>query len=168
MVPSNGSDPAVSYKMDKATYETLDPYGIVCRDFTHGDTVYDVVLIASQAKDSFHDPRVCFTAQGWQLDQETAVKVPTSRGVFPVTIARIKNPDGERWAAFGYRTPYGFASSTNQLKLQMFEYSLLHSRNGEGVFYRFIGMSPDVTRQSMLKFIQQYMNASARYSHDFF
>jgi hypothetical protein len=154
--------------MDKSTYEALEPFGIVCRDYTSGDNTFDVVLIASQAKDSFHDPRVCFTAQGWQLEQETVAQVPTSRGLFPVTVAKIRSDQGDRWAAFGYRSPYGFAGDTVDLKLRLFSYSLLHSRSGEGVFYRFIGMSRNVTRQSLLDFIQSYMNASGRFSHGYF
>jgi hypothetical protein len=168
MVPGPDPSESVTYKMDPVTYKELAPQGIVCRDFEDGASLFDVVLVASQAKDSFHDPRVCFTAQGWQLDQESQADVPTSRGTFPVTVARIRSENGERWAAFGYRTPYGFTGSTNQLKLQMFKYSLMHSQSGAGVFYRFIGMSSDITRESLLKFIQSYMNASAKVSQGFF
>jgi hypothetical protein len=168
MVPGTEADPDVTYKMDKNTYDALTPHGIICRDFVDGVSTFDVVLIASQAKDSFHDPRVCFTAQGWNLDKETSVAVPTAHGLFPLTVARITSENGARWAAFGYKTPYGFAASTLELKLQMFKYSLTHSQTGDGVFYRFIGMSPNITRESLLKFIASYMNASAKASNGYF
>src|SRR5579862_9413607 len=55
MVPAtSGDDREISYKMDAATYTELTPYGIVARDFTDGNKTFDVVLIASQAKASFH------------------------------------------------------------------------------------------------------------------
>jgi len=169
MVPGDSPDPLVSYKMDSETYKALEAYGIVARNLSDGDKSFDVVLIASQAKASFHDPRVCFTAQGWQFQREEAVMVSTKRrGLVPVTVAQIKSDVGERWAAFCYRGPGGFASSTNVLKYQMFVYSLLNSKSSDGIFYRFIAQSDRITRQQLIDFIGQYLDASASFSGGYF
>ncbi len=162
MASYDQGDPEVSYKMDAATYKELAPYGVVARDLSDGNRTFDVVLIASQAKASFHDPRVCFTAQGWQLEQEAKAMAPTaSRGDVPVSVAQMKTENGELWAAYFYRGPYGFAATTNDLKLQMFRYSLTNEKNADGVFYRFIAEDPSSTKEDLVKFIATYLDASA-------
>src|SRR5512141_2993539 len=78
--------PGQSYKMGKSTYDTLQPSGIVARLYQSGGQTYDVVLIASDSSKSFHDPRVCFTAQGWKIDKERHIAVPTkAHGNVPMT-----------------------------------------------------------------------------------
>jgi hypothetical protein len=155
--------------MDADTYKELSPYGIVARMLSDGTRQFDVVLIASQQKGSFHDPRVCFTAQGWQLDDESTTMVPTgSRGPVPVSVADMKSDQGERWGAYFYRGPYGFAATANDLKAQMFRYSLLNAKNADGVFYRFIAEDSDATKDDLVKFISSYLDASARYGSGYF
>jgi Protein of unknown function (DUF3485) len=169
MVSGNSPDPLVSYKADKGTYDALEAYGIVARVFSNDRLSFEVLLIASQAKASFHDPRVCFTAQGWQFTEEKAVETPTKhRGMVPVTIARIRSDEGNRWAAFCYRGPDGFASSTNQLKYQMFKYSLLQSTSSDGIFYRFIAQDDRITRQQLQGFISEYLDASTTVGNGYF
>ena len=169
MKEADPSDPEVSYRMDKNTYDTLAPYGIVARDLSNGDVSFDVVLIASEAKSTFHDPRVCFTAQGWQLDQDVAATVSTkTRGVVPVSLARIHSDNGDRWAAFCYRGPDGFTLGATSLKMQMFKYSLLHARAVDGVFYRFIGEDAQTSKEELLKFIGNYLDASAKHGTGYF
>jgi hypothetical protein len=169
MVQGSGDDPNVSYKMDSSAYATLAPYGIVARELTDGSNSFDVVLIASANKDSFHDPRVCFTAQGWQLDDQKVVPVTTqTRGVVPITLTNIQSDKGSRLAAFFYRGPYGFAATTNALKMQMFGYSLVNARNSDGVFYRFIAEEPDVTCEQFQGFIASYLDASGKQSGGYF
>ncbi|HWD37697.1 MAG TPA: exosortase-associated EpsI family protein [Fimbriimonas sp.] len=161
-------DPLISYRMDPSIYAELGPYGIVCREFTNGVSSYDVVLIGSQAKASFHDPKVCFTAQGWQLDQQDVAVAPTKlRGNVPVTVAQIHSDEGTRWAAFCYKGPYGFGAGTTDLKLQMFKYSLLNSKVSDGIFYRFISES-DGDKATLLKFVGEYLDASAKHADGFF
>jgi hypothetical protein len=169
MVPASSGDPDVTYKMTPDTYKELAAYGIVCRELSDGVRLYDVVLIASQAKASFHDPRVCFSAQGWDLQDESTVLVSTkSRGVVPVSIAEMKSEEGARWGAYFYRGPYGFAPNTNDLKLQMFKYSLLHSKASDGVFYRFIAEDEGATQQDLVNFISKYLDASGKASQNYF
>jgi hypothetical protein len=169
MAPTTEPGAQVSYRMDPATYKELSPYGIVARDLTDGSLTFDVVLIASQSKASFHDPRVCFTAQGWQLEQESEVLVHTvSRGDVPVSIAQMRSDAGELWAAYCYRGPFGFAASTNGLKLQMFRYALTNERNADGVFYRFIAEDGSSTRDDLVHFISAYLDASGAKTGGYF
>jgi len=165
----DASDPLVSYKVDKSTYETLGAYGIVARVLGSGNEAYDVLLLASNAKASFHDPHVCFSAQGWQLNDEENVKISTkTRGQIPLTVSRIHSDYGDRWAAFCYKGPSGFASSTNMLKLQMLEYSLVNSESSDGIFYRFIAQQDSVSRQQLLDFVAKYMDASCKVGNGYF
>jgi hypothetical protein len=169
MQPGDGTDPAVTYKMTPDTYKELAPFGIVCRDFTDGADVYDVVLIASQAKASFHDPRVCFTAQGWDLQDESTVLVKTkTRGTVAISVAQAKTADGDHWAAYFYRGPYGFAPNTNDLKMQMFKYSLLNAKSADGVFYRFIAQDAGSSEDDLVNFISTYLDASGKVSNNYF
>ncbi len=95
MVPSRDpKNPEVTYTSDPIVYQTLVPYGIVAREFREkgGPKHFDVNVIASSTKDSFHDPRVCFTAQGWNLDKQSEAIVKTStRGDVPVTLAEMNH-----------------------------------------------------------------------------
>lgn len=169
MEPPTTSDPNVTYKIDAATYKELAPYGIVARVFSDGLRRFDVLLVASQEKGSFHDPRVCFSAQGWQLNDESTIRVRTKlRGPVPISIADMNSDEGDRWGAYFYRGPYGFAASTNDLKLQMFRYSLLNARNADGVFYRFIAEDPGSTKDDLVQFISDYLDSSARYGTGYF
>src|SRR5262245_27555564 len=51
---------ACSYKTSKFVYDALVPtVGILARVYRDHDLTYDVTLIASRDKGSFHDPRIC-------------------------------------------------------------------------------------------------------------
>jgi hypothetical protein len=144
---SSAENTLYSYKMDEVTYRTLDPYGIVARVFVHEKTreAYDAVVIASQSKDSFHDPRVCFSAQGWAISNQWVVNVETkTRGKVPVTLVVMDGPDTRnRLAAFLYKGPGGFYGNTQRLKTAMLIETLFGGGNLSGVFYRFIPQNHD-------------------------
>ena len=162
--------PQVSYKMNEASYKELVPYGIVARvlDNGKGDSI-DTVLIASSNKASFHDPRVCFTAQGWEIRGEETVKLSTAtRGEIPVTLATMFHKDqGERPAIYFYRGPAGFAPTTTSLKVQMLKVQVIEGRNPEGVFYRFMPVK-GVTTDELKKFVGDYMDASGKATGNYF
>ena len=164
------------YKMDEVTYVTLEPYGIVARIYENTETgeKYDVVLIASKSKDSFHDPRVCFSAQGWSLNTQWSDSVETeTRGVVYMTITNMDGPGGRgKLAAFLYRGQNKFYKSTNELKLGMFLEQLKGGKDLDGVFYRFIPNhnNPDAKQMEtdMKRFIALFLDEAARVSDGFF
>lgn len=172
--------PDISYEMDDVTYNTLEPYGIVARIFENSEIgqAYDVVLIASQSKDSFHDPRVCFSAQGWALSNQWIATVKTkTRGDVPVTIALMDGPGGDnQLAAFLYKGPPNkFYGNTQRLKLAMFLEQLTGGDDLDGVFLRFIPQHRITTEEEQLQgikdmklFIGKYLDESGKVSDGFF
>jgi hypothetical protein len=164
-------NPQQSYKMDKVTYEVLAPFGIVARTYTaHSGRAFDVVLIASESRASFHDPRICFAGSGWSLEDQKTVTVETkSRGAVPVTLTRMSS-DRKRnqLAAFFYRGPSGFHATTIKVKLDMFWQRLLNRPDVEGVFYRFIPAQDSTTEEELKAFIAEYLEASKESSDGYF
>lgn len=159
----------ISYAMDKATYTELRPFGIVARIMSDGTQSYDVTLIASSDKASFHDPRTCFTAQGWELSNEEQVPIETkTRGTVLVTVTRLKGRDGEKVGAFFYRGPDGFTPTTAGLKIQMLKSQIFSGSNAESVFYRFIPSESSTTKEQLVAFVKDYLDASNAPTHGYF
>ncbi|HRF58467.1 MAG TPA: exosortase-associated EpsI family protein [Fimbriimonadaceae bacterium] len=160
----------VSYRMDDMTYQTLVPYGIVARIFESATQAYDAVVIASSDKDSFHDPRVCFTAQGWVIDsEETATLKTKTRGEVPVTLAQLSHKDkGRRWTIFAYKGPDGFTATTSALKIQMLAHQLKTLKNAEGVFYRFIPIYGTTTKEQLMDFVSSWLDEANKTSDGYF
>ncbi len=159
-----------SYKMDDSTYNELQPYGIVCRVMGNGTQAYDVTIVASNRKTSFHDPRVCFPAQGWSFDDQKRVVVQTAtRGAIPVSLISMKDPDdnSEQLAGYFYRGPKGFYATPQGLSWSML-LDQFAGRNDEGVFYRFMPQFKGATEADLEKFIQKYMDTSGKSSNGFF
>ena len=164
--------PDYSYVMDELTYRTLEPYGIVARVFENEETGerYDVVLIASRSKDSFHDPRVCFSAQGWALTNQWSDEIQTeTRGRLSVTIALMDGLQGKgKVAAFLYRGQGRFYGSTKELKLGMFLEQMKGGSDLDGAFYRFIPLHSNPNDLELLddlkRFIAVYLDESNRAS----
>lgn len=162
-------DPEQTYKMDKMTYDELKPFGIVSRVFEQGPRRFDVVLIASNRKESFHDPRLCFTSQGWTLLDEEQSDVQTSRGPIPITFARMKSIDGEpQITAFFYRGKNGYYATAQRFAFDNLLRQLTGSIDLEGVFYRFIPLYSGATRDELVEFIQQYLEEARKTSGGYF
>jgi len=161
---------ASTYKMEKSTYDELQPYGIICRILSNGDKSFDVTLLASNRKASFHDPRVCFPAQGWQFDDQKRVNLRTdTRGVIPVTIISMIGDDhSPQLAAFFYRGPKGFYATPQALSLAMLIDQFIGRADDEGVFYRFMPGYPDATESELTAFIKEYMDQAPKTSGGFF
>jgi len=162
-------NPNQSYKMNQMTYDVLVPFGIVSRVYSDNNSGYDVVLIASESRASFHDPRICFSAQNWTLVEQKSVDVQTrTRGVVPITITKMDGPKRGQLAAFFYRGPSGFHATTIAVKLDMFTQRLLNREDIEGVFYRFIPTKEDCTEEELKAFIVEYLESSKESSEGYF
>lgn len=165
---SGPQGPAYTYKMDETTYNELKPLGILARRYNDGTNEFDVVLIASNRKDSFHDPRVCFTAQQWEIQYEEQRKIETSRGKIPITLAHMTHSGKEvTKAAFFYRSPDGFFSTPQDLSIGFLKRVLVGKSDFEGVFYRFMPMG-NSTEEEFLDFIRSYLEAAAKTSGGYF
>jgi hypothetical protein len=168
LVPSP-ENPKQSYKMNEATYQTLNPFGIVSRVFQNRDREYDVVLIASNRRESFHDPRICFTGQGYNIKEEKVVQIPTkTRGNVPATSVIMDGPNGPSIAVYFYRGPDGFAPTTRDLKLGMVFSLLKGKKDVDGVFYRIIPRTSKETLPDVVKFAGDYLDASEPFSKGYF
>jgi len=164
-----GDVPGMSYKMDKVTYDTLHPFGIVSRVYNTPDGQFDAVLIASRSKNSFHDPRVCFSGQGYTLEDQKIIKIPTqSRGEVPATFTHLGGRNGGRYAIFCYKGPNGFVDTTMGLKVSMFLHELLQAQSSDGVFYRFIAMDDGAEPDKLIKFVGAYLDEANKSSKGYF
>jgi hypothetical protein len=166
---SNSMEPGATYKSPQMVYDALHPtVGILARVYEHGGEAYDVNLIASRDRASFHDPRVCFTAQGYSIQSDEAITIKTkTRGDIPATLAAMKGPQGPTLAVFFYRGPNGFYGTTMNLKWALLWEQLRGNNNLDGVFYRFIPTGvPD--RDRLIKFVQDYMDLAGKQSDGYF
>ncbi len=171
-------DPLISYKADDQTYEMLRPFGIVSRRYYNTGQRYDVVLIAGNDKENFHDPHVCFRAQGWTFVEDKVVEVKTkTRGTIPATIAVIENNGRRTMTLFFYRGPKGFYPSTPNLGMAMLLGPLMGDFKTDAVFYRFMpeydmpgeGAARDEAMKSQLiAFVGNYMDAAGKSSNLYF
>lgn len=158
-----------AYKMDETTYSELKPHGIVARRFGDGLRTYDVVLIASNRKESFHDPRVCFVGQGWNLLSQTQKTISTSRGPIPITVAKMSHEgQGQRIAAFFYKGPGGFYATPQSLTFQWLLRQLKGETENEAVFYRFIPDWDGATEDELSQFISVYLESADASSNGYF
>lgn len=165
----SAANPEQSYRMDDSTYKTLTPYGIVARSYAGKEGEYDAVLIASRNRASFHDPRVCFTAQQWKILEERPISIKTrTRGTVPATLVVMEGPRTRQIAAYFYRGPTGFKGTTLELKFDMFMQRLLGKSNIDGVFYRFIPGNTDCTEDQLKSFISEYLEEAKKTSGGYF
>lgn len=161
--------PGQSYRMGSSTYKTLQPSGICSRFYTNGDKKFDVVLIASDNSVSFHDPRVCFTASGWNITHQEQGKLHTqSHGDVPATLVEMQGDGEKRSALYLYRSPGGYESVARKMRWDMLMGELLHGRNDQGVFYRFIPMTHNISDEELQNFASAYLDEAKKVSGGFF
>lgn len=152
-------DPTCTYKMDPLTYEILQPNGINARRYGLGARTFDVVIIESNNSDSFHDPTVCFTSQGHDIVSQTTHLLKTkTRGDIPLTLLQTKHESAVFWAAYAYKGPNGMKDAPLPLLLDLFASELKTSQVPNGVFYRFMGLSPVGTKDELLAFASDYFD----------
>ncbi|MGV3615889.1 MAG: exosortase-associated EpsI family protein [Fimbriimonas sp.] len=169
MIPGQEGGLRYTYKMDEGTYKSLKPFGIVARQFTDGGAAYDAVLITSDSHESFHDPKICFSSQGWtfrELREET-LDIP-GLGPVPMTIAEMDGPRTRAVAAYLYRGPNGFVANPKRLQLDMFREVLLGRAPKDATFYRFMPASEGVGLEPLKAFIREYMIAARESSGGYF
>jgi hypothetical protein len=160
---------AYSYRMPASTYETLKPFGIVARNYTDGAKTFDVVLITSDSHESFHDPTICFSGQGWTFNdkREEVLDLPDGRRI-PMTVVDMQGPTGRSMACYFYRGPSGYVARPQKLQLDMFREVLFGRKPADSTFYRFMPAAGDVTLEQLKAFIKTYMVSAARESGGFF
>lgn len=162
-------NPKQTYRMNQATYDTLKPFGIVSRVFEKGNRSFDVVLIASNRRESFHDPRICFTGQGYVIQKEGVLDIPTkTRGVAKATSVEMNGPDGPSKALYFYRGPDGFAPTTRDLKVGMVMNLIRGNTDVDGVFYRIIPRDKNESLDDVVAFAGEYLDASGPFSKGYF
>jgi len=169
MVPGQPGGMRYSYKMDKSTYDVLKPFGIVARQYTDGARLFDAVLITSDTHESFHDPKICFSSQGWTFgDARTEeVDVP-GRGKIPFTVVQMIGPMGKAIAAYTYKGPNGFVAEPKRLQMDMFRETLFGRKPMDSTFYRFMPTTPGVGLDDLKNFIKAYMIAAHDSSGGYF
>lgn len=131
-------------KMDAQTYSILNPFGIVGRSFRGPDgRAYEFVVIAGNTRKSFHDPQVCFSAQGWAFRDnfQRNVQIPILGGEVPVTVLNLDKPAGKAVAMYFYRTPFRLRGSPIMMPFDMTFAKLSGRKNVDGQFFRFL-LSP--------------------------
>ncbi len=171
-VPTKVGDYGIinDYKMDKLVYDTLEPFGIVCKHYGNGLKQFDAVIIASANSKSFHDPRICFTSQGLELADDRQITIPTkTHGNVPATLVRIKDSKSgaESLAVYFYKGPGGMYPAPKNLMKNLFFTSLKQVKSQEGVFYRFMTLFPAPTEEELTKFIGEYLDAAKVSSKDY-
>ncbi|RYG81418.1 exosortase-associated EpsI family protein, partial [bacterium] len=171
MAPAqDASVPYCSYKMDASTYQILQPWGIVPRVFQNANgESYDVVVIGSNLKDSFHDPAVCFSAQGWNLSNARQEMLATKTyGSVPVTIVDMEREGQKTIAMYFYRLRDGYIASNTGAKKEMFVYKLRRfGKDNEGGFIRIIPNS-NANLEKLKLFAAQWVDEAAKTSGGYY
>lgn len=159
--PDQYGDRPITYRMDEVSYETLDPIGIACQRMTDGgNKAFDVVVIAGDSMKAFHDQQICFNAQGWNIvSTETIYLESELRGKMPAFLMEINREKGDptRWALYMFRAPGGY-KTYNWAKIDFFMHQLSSGKPGLGYSYRFIGLSPDMSKEDVIAFSVNYMD----------
>lgn len=157
----------ISYKMDESSYEVLNPIGIACQRMVNDrDLAFDVVVIAGDSMNAFHDQQICFNAQGWEILETSLIDIPTeTRGKVRSFMMKIQQEDtGVFTALYMFRSPNGFVSY-NQAKVDFFMKRLFSSKPGLGFSYRFIGLSEDLGEDDVVRFASQYLDKLNETTH---
>jgi hypothetical protein len=161
---------AYTYRMDDTTYAVLRPFGIVARQYTDGHHTYDAVLITSNSHESFHDPKICFSGQGWTFKSTSreSIEIPDGR-IIPATVVEMSGPLSDTATAiYFYKGPKGFVADPKRLQLDMFNEVLFGRNPADSTFYRFMPASQGTSREQLKEFIKTYMVSAAEQSGGLF
>jgi hypothetical protein len=159
----------VSYTMDKSSYDILKPWGICARVFVSGNESYDVVAIASNSKESFHDPQICFSAQGWRLSNQRDDVIKTkTRGDVPVTLVDMEQRGDNRVAMYFFRLSKGYYGNMGLVKRDMLKHLFTNwGQKDEGAFIRLIPTG-SVDVEKMKKFATDWVDAANESSQGYY
>lgn len=153
-----------SVRMSDVVYDVLQPFGITTRYFEGPDRrTYELVVLAGNTRKSFHDPRVCFTAQSWDIGEPGVYKinVPELGGEIEVSAMVMKNvaTGSQASAMFFYKTPFGIRPNTMRVPFDLTFAKLLLKENVDAQFYRFMVIPPsegDNVLQMDLKALERF------------
>lgn len=150
----------ISYKMDELSYETLRPIGIACQIFEDSaGRQIDVVVIAGDSSESFHDQRICFAAQGWEIVNLDEIVMRSERlKDIPATRMTIKKPGMlPKESLYIFRSPSGFVTY-NRMKFDFLTSKVRNPLGYErGFSYRFIGLTDSITLDELKAFAIEYL-----------
>ena len=149
-------------KMDEETYRTLKPYGIVDRVMSDGARTFDVVTLAGDSDESFHNPIICFGAQDWKVDSSKDVVLHTkNRGDVAATLVGTSRSGGPiQYALYTYEGPNAMYPDPTKLKYGMFWTEAKSGKIQFATFFRFMSVSNNIGPDEMVKFGTDYLNAS--------
>lgn len=70
----------VDIKVDRRTYEILNPDGLLFKEYTNkkGEKVALVIVLGLNKRESFHPPEVCYSGDGGTVDSKTMEKIKLS------------------------------------------------------------------------------------------
>lgn len=169
---TNDETPGKSYTADDRTYSLLKPFGIVPRIYTNGSKAFEVLLISSSTKESFHDQDVCFPGQGLNPVSKEIIPIEAGdRGTIPVRYVVWAGRNGEQLiSAQFYRGPGGvYYPEPGDIAKSMLWNAITGGRkNPESNYYRFIPQYRDATKEETLAFIKAYLQEAAKTSQGFF
>ena len=94
------------FRYPERVYEVLQAKIILSREYTKNGEIIWLDIINSDRRKSFHDPRVCFSAN-WNIVKEGVVSVPVNVGVKRIYVNYLylsnkKNPDLKLVSAYWY------------------------------------------------------------------
>lgn len=161
LIPSM-ENPKVTYRMSDETYAELEPVGITAQVFEDAEgRQYEAVAIAGQDMSTFHDQRVCFTTQGWNLSKNQEGIIPTSSfGDVPVLDLTVNKGDRSQTPAFFmWRSPQRFTNNRRTAKFDFLKSGLLSQQVQVGYSYRFMAASDGVDTEKLRAFTTAYLSA---------
>lgn len=155
--------PGYSYKMEESTYNTLRPLAIVARVYRDGPNVFDAVVIPAERTSSIHDPRDCFSRQGWNIVDIGTIQVPTkAMGDVPFRLMEMRSTEGagNRLALFSYRGPNAFYTTVRDLQQAQLNAALSTLQSKHVIAYRFIDLTQKATKEELAAFAGKFLDAT--------
>jgi hypothetical protein len=152
---------STNVKMDKATYDILVPFGIVGRLYMGpDDRSYEFITIAGNTRKSFHDPQVCFSAQGWQRDDVRVedVDIPALGGKVPATVMSLTRSGASGFSMYFYKGPFGYRGTPLMMPVDLTGAKLLMKEDVDGQFFRFILTPAGKSRADDIKALCEFAN----------
>ncbi len=162
--------PGKSYDVDERTYELLQPFGVIGRVYRDGPKEYDVLLISGNDKNCFHDNRVCFQGQGFDIVGQETEQVETTRGTIPVTMLTLHHRvQGRMMAAMFYKGPHEkWFPLPAPLTWAMFVEQVKLGSDLNSTFYRIMPRHQNPDKQEFIQFIKEYVAEAKKTSNGFF
>jgi len=154
-----GSNPNQTLRMDETSYRALVPYGIVDRILSDGKSAYDVVIIAGDQPDTFHNPLVCFASQDYKVEDPQKIMLSTkSRGMVPCMLTTALKGNVATIALYTYEGPSVMCPENVDLHKDMFYTQLRTSQPQSGTFFRFLTESQGATKEQLESFASSYLD----------